>query len=510
MCTAKKSSPTPSRASWLSSLPRAAPRRCLRLAVDRVRPRRRTPASNRASRSRVHDLLVQPDPQEPADDRVPRDVEARERPLGAPLDLRRVGELEDLARRCSSPGRAAFQSYRAGSSGSPISARSRSGSAGRVYRSSSVGTLMPWVRHRRAPADDAKSAPTPVAMRRDAYASRPMHVRAVLLRARRRARRASPRAALRSCGAADTVGDTSPPAAAATSCPLGSTTARPGATRSTSPTHDARRRRRAASSVARRPTDRSSSACCPTARGRRTARSRSRPASASTCRPATRRARPRYPVLYLLHGGGGDAGDAVAQGQLREVMDGLIAARPGRGRDRRDARRRRRAVVRQHRRHDPERDVRDRLRRPVRRPPLPHDRRPAPAARSPASRTAGSARCSSPPSTPTCSCAAGGMSSNLDWLGARRLGPRRTAPYYRANHPLDLVDRLAHTDVILDIASRCTSPDPADAARPRASIRRSWPPTARSSPLLRASPGGPARATTTRMTARTSGASWIR
>ena len=35
-----------------------------------------------------------------------------------------------------------------------------------------------------------------------------------------------------------------------------------------------------------------------------------------------------YPVIYLLHGGGGDAGDGVAMGHLREIMDRLIAHDP--------------------------------------------------------------------------------------------------------------------------------------------------------------------------------------
>jgi S-formylglutathione hydrolase FrmB len=56
---------------------------------------------------------------------------------------------------------------------------------------------------------------------------------------------------------------------------------------------------------------------------------------------------------------------------------------------------------------------------------------------------------------------AGGMSSNLDWYGAGGLG----APgdfTYRDNHPIDLVDRLAGTDIVLQIASRCTSTAPVD------------------------------------------------
>lgn len=36
----------------------------------------------------------------------------------------------------------------------------------------------------------------------------------------------------------------------------------------------------------------------------------------------------RYPVLYLLHGGGGDAGDWVTFGGIRTIMDGLIHSDP--------------------------------------------------------------------------------------------------------------------------------------------------------------------------------------
>jgi hypothetical protein len=34
----------------------------------------------------------------------------------------------------------------------------------------------------------------------------------------------------------------------------------------------------------------------------------------------------RYPVLYLLHGGGGDAADWVTYGGIQSIMDGLVAA----------------------------------------------------------------------------------------------------------------------------------------------------------------------------------------
>ncbi|MBV9664140.1 MAG: hypothetical protein JOZ37_09245 [Actinobacteria bacterium] len=36
----------------------------------------------------------------------------------------------------------------------------------------------------------------------------------------------------------------------------------------------------------------------------------------------------RYPVLYLLHGGGGDAGDWTAQGHIRSIMDAKYQADP--------------------------------------------------------------------------------------------------------------------------------------------------------------------------------------
>jgi hypothetical protein len=38
----------------------------------------------------------------------------------------------------------------------------------------------------------------------------------------------------------------------------------------------------------------------------------------------------RYPVLYLLHGGGGDAADWVTFGHIRSIMDGMAEADPSR------------------------------------------------------------------------------------------------------------------------------------------------------------------------------------
>src|SRR5207244_6416940 len=62
--------------------------------------------------------------------------------------------------------------------------------------------------------------------------------------------------------------------------------------------------------------------------------------------------------------------------------------------------------------------------------------------------------------------AAGGMSSNLDGVtdatGAKFSGLRDAdGSAFRANHPIELVGRLAKTDIVLDIADRCSSNDPA-------------------------------------------------
>src|SRR5438128_5986848 len=39
----------------------------------------------------------------------------------------------------------------------------------------------------------------------------------------------------------------------------------------------------------------------------------------------------RYPVVYLLHGGGGDQADGVTYGHIQAVMDSLVAQDRGRG-----------------------------------------------------------------------------------------------------------------------------------------------------------------------------------
>lgn len=166
-----------------------------------------------------------------------------------------------------------------------------------------------------------------------------------------------------------------------------------------------------------------------------------------------------YPVIYLLHGGGGDAGDAVAMGHLRGIMDGLIAH------DRNAA-----ALVvmpdgtngqwydSMGGRIQSERYVTDAV--------IPYVDRHFRTLASRRGRAVtgvsngGYGAVLFAAKHPDLFVAAGGMSSNLDGLTLAGLGPAGGA-YYRANHPLDLVDRLDHTDLILDIASRCTNPDPA-------------------------------------------------
>ena len=166
----------------------------------------------------------------------------------------------------------------------------------------------------------------------------------------------------------------------------------------------------------------------------------------------------RYPVIYLLHGGGGDAGDAVAMGHLRELMDGLIAddakaaaivvmpdGTNGQWYDSIDGR------------VQSERYVTDAV--------IPYVDQQFRTIASRRGRAVtgvsngGYGAMLFAAKQPGLFVAAGGMSSNLDGLTLAGLGPA-AGPYYLANHPVDLVHQLARTDLILDIASRCTSADP--------------------------------------------------
>jgi S-formylglutathione hydrolase FrmB len=174
--------------------------------------------------------------------------------------------------------------------------------------------------------------------------------------------------------------------------------------------------------------------------------------------PGYRKSGLRYPVVYLLHGGGGDAGDAVAMGGLRDLMDSLIADDPdaeaivvmpdgtnGQWYDSVDGKVRNelyvmRSVVPYMDRHF--RTIANRRGRAV-------------AGVS----NGGFGAMLLAAKHPEQFVAAGGMSSNLDGLTMFGLGPFE-GDHYRANHPVELAKNFARTDVILDIASRCTNPDP--------------------------------------------------
>lgn len=168
----------------------------------------------------------------------------------------------------------------------------------------------------------------------------------------------------------------------------------------------------------------------------------------------------RYPVVYLLHGGGGNAGDAVAQGHLRQMMDGLIVDDPkqaaivvtpdgddGQWYDGFDGKIRNETYVAAY--------LIPYIDRHFRTIPTRAGRAITGVS------NGGFGAMLLAEKHPKLFGAAGGMSSNLDWFGARDLDDPNGA-YYRANHPSEHVDQLAHTDVVLDISSRCTSTDPAD------------------------------------------------
>lgn len=168
----------------------------------------------------------------------------------------------------------------------------------------------------------------------------------------------------------------------------------------------------------------------------------------------------QYPVLYLLHGGGGDAADAVTFGHLRGLMDTRIARDPrnaeivvmpdgkiGRWYDSSDGtfqneRYMMGSVLGYIDRHF--RTIATRAGRAI-----------------DGVSNGGHGAMLLAAKYPRAFAVAGGMSSNLDALTLPGLGDPR-GPYYRKNHPADLVAALDHTDVILDIASRCTSTVPAD------------------------------------------------
>jgi S-formylglutathione hydrolase FrmB len=167
----------------------------------------------------------------------------------------------------------------------------------------------------------------------------------------------------------------------------------------------------------------------------------------------------RYPVLYLLHGAGGNAADAVVHG-FRDLMDARIAKDPksamivvmpdGDGsvwNDQLDGSIRNETYVAgyvvpfvdRHFRTIPRRSARGIT----------------------GVSNGGYGAMVLATKHPRMFGVAGGMSSNLDWDAASGLGAPGDQSYIE-NHPVNLVDRLADTDVVLQISNRCTSTAPID------------------------------------------------
>ena len=173
----------------------------------------------------------------------------------------------------------------------------------------------------------------------------------------------------------------------------------------------------------------------------------------------------RYPVVYLLHGGGGDQADAVTYGHIRNVMDGLVA---------KDRRRAAIIVMPDGANGQWYDSVNGDLRNEeyVTKWVVPFiDRHFRTIAARKARAIVGisnggyGAMLFAAKHTDLFG-AAGGMSSNLDAVtdatGAKFSGLRDAdGSAFRANHPIELVARLAHTDLVLDIADRCSSDAPA-------------------------------------------------
>ena len=173
----------------------------------------------------------------------------------------------------------------------------------------------------------------------------------------------------------------------------------------------------------------------------------------------------RYPVVYLLHGGGGDQADAVTYGHIRNVMDGLVAKDRGRAAiivmpdgangqwydsvngDLRNDEYVTKWVVGFIDRHF--RTIAARKGRAI-----------------VGVSNGGYGAMLFAAKHPDLFSAAGGMSSNLDAVtdatGAKFSGLRDAdGSAFRANHPIALVARLVNTDLVLDIADRCASNAPA-------------------------------------------------
>lgn len=168
----------------------------------------------------------------------------------------------------------------------------------------------------------------------------------------------------------------------------------------------------------------------------------------------------RYPVVYLLHGGGGDASDAVTHGRVQQTMDGLIADDPGRAAivvmpdgtngqwyDRRDGSLRNEEYMLRHVLpyvDDRFRTIADRSGRAV-----------------VGASNGGFGAMVLAAKAPDRFAAAGGMSSNLHAESMVGLGWRRH-PYAQGNKPVNLVGNLRPVAVTMDIATSCPSRAPGD------------------------------------------------
>jgi enterochelin esterase-like enzyme len=168
----------------------------------------------------------------------------------------------------------------------------------------------------------------------------------------------------------------------------------------------------------------------------------------------------RYPVLYLLHGGGGDAADAVNYGGLQQTMDQRIQANP-----------RAAAIVVMPDGDDAqwydspdgtiknEQYVVDAVI-----PYVDHHFRTLAGRNGRAIAgvsNGGFGAMLFAAKHPRQFVAAAGMSSNLDALTLAGLGDRAGA-WYHANHPAELARSLAGTALYVDVATSCTSTNPAD------------------------------------------------
>ena len=163
----------------------------------------------------------------------------------------------------------------------------------------------------------------------------------------------------------------------------------------------------------------------------------------------------RYPVLYLLHGGGGDEADWVTFGGIRTIMDGIIATSPTNA-----------AIVVMPDGNDAQ--WYDSLDGSIKNEQylldfvIPYIDRHFRTIAERAGRAidglsnGGYGSMLFAAKAPDRFAAAGGMSSNLAGVSFTGLGTAATAPAYRhGNLPVDLAGNLDGIDLVLDIGTLC-------------------------------------------------------